>query len=246
MKTLMLDIETSPNLAHVWSLWNQNIGINQLRESTEMLCFAAKWFDKPKTMFWSQYHDGRDVMVQKAHGLLDEADVVMHYNGTKFDIPHLNREFLLAGLTPPAPYEQIDLLKTVRKSFRFPSNKLAYVSDALGLEGKVTHSGHDLWVRCLAGDAKAWHTMRKYNKRDVTLLEDLYHKVLPWISDHPTVGLYDGEESSCPSCGSWVLERRGFTYTKVSKYQRFRCTECGKWSRATARDGHVSVAPITV
>ena len=30
MKILGLDIETAPNTAHVWSLWKQNIAINQI------------------------------------------------------------------------------------------------------------------------------------------------------------------------------------------------------------------------
>ena len=44
-------------------------------------------------------------MIKGIHKLLDECDAVIHYNGSKFDIPTLNKEFLLHGLHPPAPYK---------------------------------------------------------------------------------------------------------------------------------------------
>jgi chromosome partitioning protein len=33
LKVLLLDIETSPNLAHVWGIWQQNVGLSQLLET---------------------------------------------------------------------------------------------------------------------------------------------------------------------------------------------------------------------
>lgn len=234
MRILEIDIETSPNLAHVWSLWNQNVGLPQLIESTEMLCFAAKWYRQRPVMFSSVHCDGKDSMVAFAHALLDEADVVIHYNGKRFDVPHLNREFVEAGMTPPSPFQQIDLFQVVKRRFRFPSNKLDYVSRTLGLKGKVRHEGHELWVKCMAGDAKAWRTMQRYNKQDVMLLEELYDVLLPWIPGHPSRTVIDGIEG-CPGCGSEALTRQGYAYTSVSKYQRFRCSDCGKWSRGSKR-----------
>ena len=94
MNLLTIDIETSPNLAHVWGIWQQNVGLPQLLESTEVLCWAAKWYDSDKVMFSSSFADSKETMVKKIWELLNEADVVVHYNGIKFDIPHLNREFL--------------------------------------------------------------------------------------------------------------------------------------------------------
>lgn len=51
MKILMLDIEVSPNTAHVWGLWQQNVSINQLMESSYTLCWAAKWHGTKEVMF---------------------------------------------------------------------------------------------------------------------------------------------------------------------------------------------------
>lgn len=241
MRILSLDIETSPNLAYVWGLWNQNVGLNQLVSTTEMLCFAAKWMGEDEVMFFSSHRDGQAAMVAAARELLDEADVVMHFNGRKFDIPHLNRELILAGLTPPSPYSQIDLLQVVRKKFRFASNKLAHVSVALGLEGKVSHEGFDLWVKCMAGDDAAWARMEEYNRQDVVLLEELYHILLPWISNHPNRRLYGGN-GGCPSCGSEdAPASKGFAYTKLSKFRQFRCSDCGSWFRSSRREEGVDL-----
>lgn len=240
-RILTLDIETSPNVAHVWGLFNQNVSLSQLRETGQVICFAAKWYGQDKVLYYSDHHHGHADMVAAAWTLLDQADIVVHYNGTKFDIPHLLREFVQAGARPPSPFQQVDLLKVVRKQFRFPSNKLDHVSRALGLEGKVSHTGHDLWVKCMAGDEKAWNVMRRYNKQDVRLTEQLYDRLRPWLTNHPSLGLFTGESQSCPKCGSSALQRRGQARTKLTTYTRYQCQDCGSWSRSSARDGAVTV-----
>lgn len=229
LKILLLDIETSPNIAHVWGLFNQNIGLNQLMSSSYMMSFAAKWRGdhKKKTVFKSVFHDGRAEMLEELWRLLNEADAVIHYNGTKFDIPNCNKEFLLSGMQPPEPYHQIDLLRVVRSKFRFTSNKLDYVSKALGVGEKVKHAGHELWVKCLAGDTEAWEVMKKYNINDIIILESVYDKLLPWIADHPSHGLYtDLDRPVCPNCGGTHITKHGIETTKTSQYQRYRCEEC--------------------
>lgn len=149
MRRLTLDIETRPNLAYTWGLWDQNVGLNQLVSPVDMICFAAKWHDEKRVKFFSEWADGREGMVNAAWGLLNDADVAIHYNGRKFDVPHLNREFVSIGLTPPSPYKQVDICNVVKRVFAFPSNKLEYVSKALGVKAKDAHKrfpGFELWL----------------------------------------------------------------------------------------------------
>jgi DNA polymerase elongation subunit (family B) len=245
-RILTIDIETSPNMAHVWSLWNVNVGLNQLLESGEVICFAAKWYGEKKVHFYSNYHDGHEVMIEAAHNLLNEADIVVHYNGKRFDIPHLNREFLEAGFEPPAPYVQVDLFQTAKSKFRFPSNKLDYIAQTLNIGAKTQHAGHQLWLDCLAGDKKAWKTMKEYNIHDVELTERLYDKLLPWIHPHPNVNLYsDVLEEGCPNCGGTDLRREGYSRTALGVYQRYQCKGCGKWSRDKHKLGGVDVRGVS-
>lgn len=169
-------------------------------------------------------------MLQRIHKLVSEADAVCHYNGQKFDMPTLNKEFVMYGMLPPAPYKQIDLYQTCKKNFRFVSNKLDFISQQLGIGEKVRHSGHELWTGCMAGDKDSWRIMEEYNKQDVVLLEDLYTRLLPWIDKHPSHGALEGI-SCCPKCGSESYQRRGVAVTAAFKYARFQCRECGGWFR---------------
>jgi len=234
-KLLTVDIENRPSLGYIWDLWNQNLSLPQMVEYAETICFAAKWHHSKQIEYYSTYHHGKEEMVAQAHRLLSEADVVIGYNSKKFDLKHLNREFILAGMEPPAPYQQVDLYLAVRNQFKFASNKLDHVAQQLSLGGKTQHTGFQLWVDCMAGSEKAWNLMRRYNKQDVVLTEKLYDKLLPWIPNHPNVGLYDGIEDGCVACGSTNLQSRGYAYTSMSSYQRLVCLDCGKWNRGNKR-----------
>jgi DNA polymerase elongation subunit (family B) len=234
MKILLLDIETSPNLAYVWGIWEQNVNVNHMVSSSTTLCWAAKWLGDKKVMFDSVHQSSEKQMLKGIHKLLEEADVVVHYNGKKFDVPTLNKEFLLNGMKPPAPYKQIDMLQQSRGAFRFQSNKLDYVAQQLGLGKKTKHEGFQLWVKCMAGDSASWKKMKSYNMNDVVLLEKVYQRMLPWISGHPNHGAY-GSGAVCTNCGGESLQKRGIAVTTKGKYPRLQCTDCGAWMRgATA------------
>jgi len=237
-KILIIDIETSPNLAYTWGLFKANIGINQIEESGEVICFAAKWLGDRKTLFYSTHHDGKEDMLTAAWNLLDEADIVIGYNHVQFDMKHLRREFLESGFTPPSRWKDIDLLQVVRREFRFTSNKLDYVSQQLGLGKKVSHVGFDLWLACIRGDDKAWNTMKRYNRQDVILTEELYNTLLPWITGHPHRGLFTGVEDCCPNCGGTDLTDTGQIVATTRAYPTFVCEACGyrgKFSKSHRR-----------
>jgi DNA polymerase elongation subunit (family B)/predicted RNA-binding Zn-ribbon protein involved in translation (DUF1610 family) len=236
VKILLLDIETAPNVAYVWGLFKENIPLQRLMETGYVLCWAAKWYGEKEVMFDSVYQSRSKNMLKRMHKLLEEADVVVHYYGTRFDIPTLNKEFLLAGMTPPSSYKQVDLHTTAKGRFRFVSNKLDFIAQELGVGKKYEHRGFELWVKCMARDEEAWKEMEKYNKQDVILLEGVYERFLPWIRNHPNVGIYGDDNASdvCPHCGSTNLVKRGFSHTATNKYQRYQCGGCGAWSRARA------------
>jgi hypothetical protein len=233
MKILFLDLETSPILAHVWGLWDQNVSIGQIAKSTEVICFGARWYGEKKVLFKSVHHHGKQEMLNEMHRVMDEADIVIGWNSASFDSKHMKREMIEAGMLPPSPYKDLDLMRVVKSQFKFPSNKLDYVAQTLGVGSKVKHSGFDLWLKCMAGDNKAWQEMKKYQIQDVDLLVDLYEKLKPWIKNHPHAALYDGVEDGCSNCASTDLQRRGFSRTTTSTYQRFQCNSCGKWMRGS-------------
>ncbi len=236
-KILILDIETAPNLALVWGAWKQNISSDQLLKTGYIMTYAAKWLGDDSIISGDIAYDGDDsALVKSLVDLIDEADIVVAHNGLRFDIPWINGRALVHGITPPSPVKYIDTLLVARKQFRFPINSLKALGEFLSCDNKkLTHPefpGFDLWLECLKGNPKAWGEMVAYNEMDVYLLEEVYLKMRPWIRNHPNVAVNEeGEKHSCPSCGSYELERRGFFVSNVSKYQKYRCKSCGSWSR---------------
>lgn len=240
-KVLTIDIETSPHLAWTFSTWQTNISPDMIVQPSRMLSFAAKWLHTKTVHYYSEHHHERAEMISAAHGMLDEADVVVTYNGPGFDEKHLRREFLLQGLAPPSPFQSLDLLKVVRSQFKLPSNRLGQVGSTLGIGAKVDTGGWRLWQAVLDGDPKAWALFKRYNVQDVRLTEDLLRALGPWVKSLPNLGLWSGDVTACPACGSKALTPTGWVHSGVSIWPKFRCDSCGAWSKLL-RSGHMRPA----
>lgn len=235
-KILILDIETAPNLAYVWKIWKENVGLNQLREIGGILSFAAKWLGEDLTWYADvRMKGGERAVLDLLLLLLNRADIVVAHNAKKFDIPTINARAIQYGMLPPSPYKVVDTYQVVKKEFRFISNKLEYVAKALKCKEKLAHKefpGFELWSECLAGNKKAWEELQKYNVQDVVTLEEVYLKLRPWIKNHPNVGVHlEKDNACCPKCGSDHVHFRGYATTSVGKYRRFVCLDCGGWAR---------------
>ena len=235
MRTLLLDIETAPLTVYCWGLREQDISLDQIIDTSYVLCWSAKWLDQDTILFdqTTKRKASSRGMIRRIHALLDKADVVITFNGVKFDLPTLNKEFIQHGLDQPSPYVNIDLLKTARSKFRFASNKLDHLADELGLGRKVKHSGFLMWIQCMEMDVTAWSEMREYNKQDVRVLEALYYRLRPWVTSQANHATFTGHDV-CPKCGSPNHCGRGYAYTTRGKYQRRQCRDCSAWFRGTA------------
>jgi hypothetical protein len=235
-RVLIVDIETAPILGYVWGLWDQNVGLNQIKCDWHILSWSAKWLgDPPNKVMYADQRNAPNIeddkkLLKPLWKLLDEADVVIWQNGKQFDHKKLNARFILNGMQPPSSYKQIDTLSIAKRHFGFTSNKLEYLSGKLCHKyKKLTHKkfpGFELWKECLAGNKEAWSEMEKYNKHDVLALEELYTKLIPW-DNTVNFNLYtEGEENVC-SCGAQAFVKNGFYYTAKGKFQRYLCNECG-------------------
>lgn len=239
IKTLLLDIETAPLTVYCWGLREQDISLDQIIDTSYVLCWSAKWLGEEEILFdkTTKRRASSKGMIRRIHALLEQADVVVTFNGVKFDLPTLNKEFILHHIDQPAPYINIDLLKTARSKFRFASNKLEHLAVELGLTKKIKHSGFTMWIKCMDMDPIAWDEMISYNKQDVVVLEALYNRVLPWVKSQANHAIYNGT-SACPNCGNTHYQRRGYAYTHAGKYPRYQCQACRSWFR-----GATSVIP---
>jgi predicted RNA-binding Zn-ribbon protein involved in translation (DUF1610 family) len=235
VRVLTLDLESKPLVSAHWDLWGQNISTAQIIKHGGLLCFAASWYGSDEVMFFSEWEHGQDVMVQKAWELLNECNILVTYNGVRYDAKRLNNEFLKAGLNPPMPYKHVDLYKVNKKQFQLPSRRLDYIAQQTLGDGKTPHTGFQLWMDVMNGDKAAQALMEEYNIQDVRLTEALFDRLRPWLTGVPHIGAIAGVHGSCPHCGSTKLKREGNAHANVAVYKAYRCESCGSPVRSTTR-----------
>jgi hypothetical protein len=222
MKILLYDLETSPLLSYVWEVYEANsLAVEKERE---LMSFAYKWLGDNSVKVFSKRTMAEKDLVRKLHELFDAADILVAHNGDNFDAKMANAFFIKQGLTPPSPYKSIDTLKIARNKFRFHSNHLNDLGKYLNIGEKVNTGGFGLWMKCMQGDKKAWKLMEKYNCQDVSLLEAVYTKIVPWMNNYPLteVGMF------CQKCGGDV-QFRGPYINKKFIGKRYQCKKCGSW-----------------
>lgn len=246
---LVFDIETAPIVSYTWGLFDQNVGLNQVKQDWSVLSWSAKWFQREsdKTVFGTTnavyYQDNskeKDLRDDKKtlagiHALLSKADVVITQNGKSFDQKKLNARFILQGFKPVSGFKHIDTKEIAFRKFGFTSNKLEYMTDKLCVKYKkqdhAKFPGFTLWAECLKGNKAAWREMKKYNIHDVLATEELYNKFMAWDTSL-NLNVYTDYLSNTCSCGSSDFQKNGFQFTPNGKYQRYCCAKCGRETTA--------------
>ena len=247
-KVLVFDIETAPIIAHVWGLWENNVGLSQVVSDWHTLSWSAKWWEAPNGKVYGphnkvMYSDQRGkknvqddrALLKSIWSLLDEADIVITQNGKSFDQKKLNARFVINKIPKPSSFKHIDTKILAQKHFNFPSYKLEYMADVLCTKyKKLKHKkypGHEMWTECLKDNVDAWKEMEQYNKHDVLVLEELYNVLSPW-DNTINFNLYSDNPINECKCGSKDFIKNGFYYTSVSKFQKYKCKGCSSETRS--------------
>jgi predicted PolB exonuclease-like 3'-5' exonuclease len=235
-KILLLDIETSFLIAATFQRWQANIQMGAVLQDTYVLSWSAKWLDDEYIYsdalhyhkLWDKEKCNDKIILESIHKLLDEADYIVAHNGARFDVTTLNSRFIQHGMQPPSTYQVIDTLRIARRAFRFSSNKLDDLGTALGVGNKIK-TDFDLWMDvCVHHDTKQFDNMVEYCEQDVYLLEDVYKKLRPWDTKHPsTVVMGDLDKPRCNICTSDKVKKNGSYSTNTQRYNKFKCTACG-------------------
>lgn len=252
-KILYIDLETSPNLNAVFSLWQDGMNYNSLLEERSIISASWQWEGDPK-MYSVSLLDcptrlNKDVyddyyVTKRIAEVVSEADVLIAHNGRRFDMKFLRTRALFNKLPPVPTPVIIDTLLECRKIFSFNCNRLDYIGKFLGLGEKIK-TGQQLWNRIVwpknkTDRDKAIREMVKYNKQDIVLLRKVYKRILPWVETHKFF-YHVTADSDCPKCQatgkplrhspSWIET------TKTYWYKRWRCTKCKGWSRGKKNIG---------
>lgn len=244
-RILFWDIETSYMQLAAWGLLNKYmLSPDNIIQDWYMLCAAYKWGGQKRIHATSilstprryqndptdDYH-----VVKTMRDVISEADAVVAHYGDAFDMKKLKARIAYHDLEPIPKVIQIDTCKMAKRIGAFTSNKLNYLAHHFGFIGKI-ETNNKLWLRCLAGEKKAIREMVTYNKQDVTVLEQVYHRLLKY--DHQKKFNYNlfTSEHVCPDCGSTHLQNRGWNRTKTHRYPRYQCMECGTWSQGNKCD----------
>lgn len=236
-KILVFDIETAPIEAYVWGLYDQNIGLNQIKQDWTILAWAAKWYNEPasETMYMdnSKIKNVRDdkKLVKGLWKVLNQTDIIITQNGDKFDVKKFNARAAIHKLPPVGPIRSTDAMKESRKVFGFTSQSLEYTSDVLNVKyKKLKHKkypGMELWTETLKGNQDAWKEMKTYCIHDVLSTEEKFQHIQGWIKTQNMACYFDDAQIRC-RCGSANIYKKGFVYTDTGKFQGYKCRDCGK------------------
>ena len=214
------------------------------------MCFSYKWLGDKKvhsvsiTDYAARYKadptDDYDV-VRELHRLFNEADIIIAHNLNGFDYKVALGRMIAHDMKPPAPSAKVDTLNAYRRFTRFSSKALDKLGQQLELGRKTKAKYGDLWQGFLKQDKKSIQDMVKYCEQDVLLLEKLYLRIRPYISNHPNLTVITGMPDHCPKCNSGKMQRQGTRETNTYVYQRYQCQDCGGWGQFRLRDNDYAV-----
>lgn len=234
-KVLIYDLETTHNILAKFDLKEEYTSHLNIIQERYIVTASWKWYGEDRIHGVSVLDDpkrfkkntGDDYYVVKTLvDLFNEADVLVAHNGNAFDNKYVPTRALYHGFKPTPPVAQLDTCTFARSKFLFNSNRLDYLARFLKIGGKMdTPSG--LWLKALKGDRSAIKTMLEYNKVDVKILDAVFTKLLPYMSNAFNRELFGG--TGCPRCGSRKVQHRGTHHAISRTYQRLQCQTCGGW-----------------
>ena len=243
INVLYWDLESSLMGTLTFGIWNQNISGNRITKHSHLLSNSWAFNDEPPQgvrLSPEDVAEGNDLLVViDTIRAIEKSDLIISFNGKKFDVPLLKTRALLHGLPPIKFPPHLDLMQEAKRNFRFPSNSMQNISLYLGEHGKLATSGRNLWERCYhfqnyddCNDALA--QMLEYGLRDIDATRDLHKRLQGWFKSPVNIGLItkeingvntkDNHDLLCPHCSSKDVDKIGSkAYTSVSSFNIYRC-----------------------
>jgi len=138
---------------------------------------------------WEKHRSDDSMIVADILACLEEADVLIAYNGVDFDMAMLRTRALIAGLPPVNPKKIIDPVIIARKQLRLHSNRLDAVAQALGTEFDKTPVDFKIWLEAsMDGSSTAMDYITEHCIADVYVLEEVAYKMRHYVKQIDAIG----------------------------------------------------------
>jgi uncharacterized protein YprB with RNaseH-like and TPR domain len=204
-----------------------------------ILCIGWKWLHDKKVHVpaitdykcWKKDPTDDSELIRDFNKILLEADMIVTYNGKRFDWPYIIAKNMEHDIPIPPNIPHIDLYFTAKANLCISRKSLANVAKHLKLRHEKTPVTGDAWKKATAGHKPSIKYVVDHCIADVLLLEEAYIKMRPLCRTHPRVRGY----GPCSHCGSTDLVSRGYRITTSKMRQRrLQCNDCGSWSTRPA------------
>ena len=257
VNVLFWDLESSLMEGMFFRIWQENIQFKRITKQSHLLTASWAFNDEPVQGVRVTPDDVAtsndfDIVVKMVQAI-NKADIIVTFNGKKFDCKLLNTRALFWGLPPIKPVKHIDLFEQSKRLFKFPSNSMQNISMYLGENGKLATSS-DLWERCANHKNydecdNALDEMLRYNQIDIEATRDLFYRYQGRMKGVPNISTITNDKKNtehlrCTHCGSLDVDRmEEKTYTTSSSFDLYRCGDCRGISRVT-KNGKMLVGVI--
>lgn len=207
-----------------------------------VFCIGYKWLDEKKVHlisirdFPGHYKKDRCSdrrVLQEFAKIYAQADVVVSWFGSLFDVPYINTRNMLKKLPPLPEKAHIDGWRISRYRFCLTSNRLDTLTKIIPVKGAralKTEVDFEHWTRAMAGYREAIKYIEDHCIKDIWALQSVYKAIVPFASNLPNIGKFlDPKRENCPACASTDTNKQGFKLTATGKKQQYQCQACGHW-----------------
>ncbi len=120
----------------------------------------------------------------------------------------------------------------MRRYFRLPSQSLDYISNQLGLGGKIKMEMQD-WIDIVTKNAngeKSLKKMTKYCRKDVEDTRTLWNRLSKHFEPKFNMNAFNETRNACKQCGSDNVVSNGTRISGGTKYQTYLCNSCYRYA----------------
>jgi DNA polymerase elongation subunit (family B) len=227
LNVLVFDIETVPALAATYHTGKQTLCEDQLISDPYIASIQYKWYgDSNVKVLLADLNKSDDKAILKTFvEIVDKADWVVYHNGDSFDWRWVQQRLAYHKLPALAPKESTDTMRACKKHFKLMKYTLSYCCKYFKVSHKKESGGFKTWVGLLLKDKKVLKDFKAYGKQDVISLEQLFIRILPYITKKPKVK-QTLSDFRC-ECGSKSYVKNGTRLTTAGvRQQQIRCKGC--------------------